>query len=431
MKKSIAKEILFGITVGDALGVPVEFKSREYLSQNPVTDMIGYGTHNQPAGTWSDDSSLTFCLADSLCNRYDVIDIANKFVKWHDDGLWTPHGVVFDIGNTTRRAILNLKRGVEPLLAGESGGESNGNGSLMRILPLLAQINDLNMDERYRHIQEVSSITHRHPRSVLGCIILIEYARNLQYDNPKMSLLVLSQNFHNGLHKYPELQKEMAYFKRLFDGMTHNEYMDLIITDPERAKSLDLMEASMPSIASTKVDGINSSGYVVDTLESSIWCLINSNSYEEAVLLAVNLGGDTDTTAAVTGGLAGIYYGHEAIPQKWIEQLARKDDIKVLADKLDSYYINRYFTHRCPICETSLNLSTSYPNYICNSCTKKAKDIDGRQLIFFNLGTGGGYGAKYVTSNEDYLSHECYINGIKCWADEAKFGGIVIQKVVD
>jgi len=268
-------------------------------------------------------------------------------------------------------------------------------------------------------------------RSVLGIILRIEYARNLQNDNPKMGLFVLSQNFHNGLHKYPELEKEMAYYKRLFDGMTNSGYMDLVQADPEKAKSLDFMEASMPSLASTKVDGIKSSGYVVDTLEASIWCLINSNSYEEAVLMAVNLGGDTDTTGAVTGGLAGIFYGYDSIPKKWIDLLVRKDDIEALAVRLDSYYISRFFTHRSPICETSLNASISYPNYICNNCSQKAKDFDGRQLIFFNLGTGGGYGAKYVDSNEDYLSHECYINGIKCSADEAKFGGIVIQKVVE
>jgi ADP-ribosyl-[dinitrogen reductase] hydrolase len=429
MNKSIAKDILFGTAVGDALGVPVEFQSRISLIANPVKEMMGFGTHYQPLGTWSDDSSLTFCLADSLCNGYDLTEIATSFVKWYEDGFWTPLGEVFDIGITTHKAIINLKNGVEPVLAGESSESSNGNGSLMRILPLMAHINGLPTQERFKVISEVSSITHSHPRSVLGCILLLEYASYLQYHNPKMSLFVLSQNFHNGLHKYPELQKEMVYFKRLFDGMTHSDYMDLIMTAPEKAKSLDLMEASMPSIASTKVDGIKSSGYVVETLEASIWCLINSSSYEEAVLLAVNLGGDTDTTGAVTGGLAGIFYGYDAIPKKWIDQLARKDDIKVLADKLDRYYINKFFAYRCPICETSLNTSISYPNYICNNCTNRAKDIDGRKLIFFNLSTGGGYGAKYIDTNDEYLSHECFINGIKCWADEAKFGGIVIEKI--
>lgn len=344
MKKSIVKEILFGTAVGDALGVPVEFKSREYLAQKPISDMVGYGTHYQPTGTWSDDSSLAFSLADSLSNGYDLKDIANKFIQWYDEKLWTPHGVVFDIGNTTRRAILNLKKGVDPLFVGESSGDSNGNGSLMRILPLLAHINDLETHERFKFISEVSSITHRHPRSVLGCILLIEYARNLQYDNPLKSLQGLSRNMKNELNNYPELKQQMVHYKRLFDGLPPSDYEALVKSDQEKFKLLDHTDATMPLIASAKVDDIKSSGYVVDTLEASIWCLINSNSYEEAVLMAVNLGGDTDTTGAVTGALAGIYYGYDAIPKKWIDQLARKDDIVALADRLQNYYHNIHFT---------------------------------------------------------------------------------------
>ncbi|MFM7406545.1 MAG: ADP-ribosylglycohydrolase family protein [Cuspidothrix sp.] len=150
-----------GVCVGDALGVPVEFSSRAERIKSPVTKMLGYGTWNQPPGTWSDDSSLMLCLADSLCSGYDVDDIAKSFCRWYRENYWTAHGQVFDI----------------------------------------------------------------------------------------------------------------------------------------------------------------------DTLEASIWCLLNSSYYAEAVIKAVNLGGDTDTTAAVTGGLAGIYYGIENIPPEWVEQTARKQDI--------------------------------------------------------------------------------------------------------
>jgi|JFJP01.1.fsa_nt_gi ADP-ribosylglycohydrolase len=336
MKKSIAKSILFGIAVGDALGVPVEFKPRSIIACNPVNDMLGFGTHHQPTGTWSDDSSLAFCLADSLCNGYNLKDIADKFVKWYDDGLWTPHGTVFDIGITTRNAIHNIKRGIEPSLAGESSETSNGNGSLMRILPLLVHINGLTIDERFRIIGEVSSLTHRHPRSILGCILLLEYARILQHKDPKQGLMELSLNIPKELVNYLDLQNEMVHYSRLLDGMNHNAAEDLLNAKTGKHQPLNENDDLMPSIASAHVDDIKSSGYVVATLEASIWCLINSSCYEEAVLMAVNLGGDTDTTGAVTGGLAGIYYGFEAIPKKWMNQLARKDDIEVLAERLEN-----------------------------------------------------------------------------------------------
>lgn len=108
MSFNIGKDALLGLAIGDALGVPVEFKDRTYLKQNPVVDMVGYGTHNQPKGTWSDDSSLSFCLAESLTNGYDLQNIAHNILKWFNDGFWTAHGKVFDIGVQTRSAIDEL-----------------------------------------------------------------------------------------------------------------------------------------------------------------------------------------------------------------------------------------------------------------------------------------------------------------------------------
>jgi ADP-ribosyl-[dinitrogen reductase] hydrolase len=428
MKKSIAKEILFGTAVGDALGVPVEFKSRENLAQKPVTDMIGYGTHNQPAGTWSDDSSLAFCLADSLNEGYSLKDIANKFIQWFEDGLWTPHGEVFDIGITTRNAIQNLKNGVEPMMAGEVGENSNGNGSLMRILPLLPHVMHSDDSETYSCIKEVSSLTHRHPRSILACIILIEYARILTVESPKEGLWTISHRLSNYLIDYPDLQNELVHFHRLYDGMSFEEYS---IAKKEKNKSLNFFDTLLPSLATANVNDIKSTGYVVDSLEASIWCLVNSTSFEEAILKAVNLGGDTDTIGAITGGLAAIAYGYDSIPKRWIEKLARVEDIESLAERLDKYYVSRFLTHNCPICGTDLRVESRYPKYLCHDCANKATDVDGRKLDFFNLNISGSYGAVYCDTNEDYLSHDCYVEGVKCRADEARFGGIVIEKNVE
>ncbi|GHT47383.1 hypothetical protein FACS189440_07710 [Bacteroidia bacterium] len=143
------KLVLFGVAVGDALGVPVEFKSRQEMRQNPISDMIGYGTYNQPSGTWSDDSSLTFCLAEALTQDFNLNKIGQNFVKWYREGYWTPYGEVFDIGNSTKDAIYRISNGTKPELAGGCEETDNGNGSLMHIAPLLFYLLDKTQDERF------------------------------------------------------------------------------------------------------------------------------------------------------------------------------------------------------------------------------------------------------------------------------------------
>lgn len=143
------KSVLFGVAIGDALGVPVEFINRKTIYRNPITEMIGYGTYNLPAGTWSDDSSLTFCLAEALTKDFDLQLIGNNFVKWAYENYWTPRGHVFDIGMATQKAIDRLAKGVRPDLAGGFDVSSNGNGSLMRISPLLFYLLDKPVNERF------------------------------------------------------------------------------------------------------------------------------------------------------------------------------------------------------------------------------------------------------------------------------------------
>lgn len=295
---------LMGVCVGDALGVPVEFRSRDNLQKQPVTDMIGYGTYHQPPGTWSDDSSLTLCLADSLCNGYNLNDIGKKFVQWYHQNLWTPHGDVFDAGITTRKAIHRLHSGEVPVQeAGAKDENSNGNGSLMRILPLSFYLQGMETDQRFKIVADVSSITHGHIRSIISCCAYIEMAVNLLNGQ---SLKIAYTNMQRTIAEFYSDNEELRY----------------------------LYNVIMKDISEFTKDKIRSSGYVVHTLEAALWCLLTSNSYPETVLKSVNLGEDTDTTGAVAGGLAGIYYGYENIPKKWIEQIARKDDIIELAERL-------------------------------------------------------------------------------------------------
>ncbi len=298
---------IIGVAVGDALGVPFEFKDRAILELNPVNDMVGYGTHNQPLGTWSDDSSMTFCTIDSLCNGYDIVDISKKYSKWYNNNLWTPRGSVFDIGITTRKAINLIDQGVKPEITGGFDEYSNGNGSLMRILPLVYYLkNEPSIDKRYLKILEVSSITHAHFRAVFSCFIYVEYG-----------ILLLK-----GLDKksaYDRLKKEINDFvsKERFDAK------EIIMFDRLLRKDITKKERF----------NIKGTGYVLRSLEASLWCFLTSDNYEKAVLKAVNLGSDTDTTGAITGGLAGLYYGFGAIPETWKFQLARYEDIEELIER--------------------------------------------------------------------------------------------------
>ncbi|MFN6537104.1 MAG: ADP-ribosylglycohydrolase family protein [Nostoc sp. EkiNYC01] len=296
---------LMGLCVGDALGVPVEFTSRAERVKSPVTTMLGYGTWNQPPGTWSDDSSLSFCLAESLCRGYSLEAIANSFWRWYKEAYWTPRGDVFDIGQTTHTALMRLKQGVVAHQAGGKVENSNGNGSLMRILPMAYCHRSLTLGELIARVHDVSGITHAHARSQMACGIYISIAVSLLEGADLQTAYLQGLQDIQPIYSARQFLLEKPHFGRVFSG----------------------------EIAKLPVEEINSGGYVIDTLESSLWCLLNSSSYSEAVLKAVNLGGDTDTTAAVTGGLAGIYYGVESIPRQWINQIARKQDVIYLAER--------------------------------------------------------------------------------------------------
>lgn len=250
------KDCIYGLSVGDALGVPFEFKERDSFK---CLGMVGHGTHNQPAGTWSDDTSMALAICDSYkhLHRIDTQNMYMRFLDWRNNGKYTIDGI-FDIGNTVNKALFN---GV-----GCDSIYNNGNGSLMRTLPL-AFTNAT--DEQ---IEQVSAITHAHRYSTKACVILVKIAR-LLVDN-KVSKDVLLKQF-----------------------------------------------ISIPR------NNIKSTGYVIDTLKASLWCVANTDSYKDCVLMAVNLGDDTDTVAAIAGGLAGIIYGLNDIPTSWIDTLRGKEII--------------------------------------------------------------------------------------------------------
>ncbi len=317
---TIIHDSLFGLAIGDALGVPVEFKYREELALDPVKGVRGYGTYNQPPGTWSDDSSLTFCLADSLCDGYDLADIARKFVAWRNAEIWTPHGRVFDIGMTTHRSIGVLdeilqKNELESLtlLYLEADEYTNGNGSLMRILPLYYAIKHLSLDEQFDRIWEVSALTHGHIRSALACFLYLRIYHYLVEENSK------EHSFENAISDFQGLMDTREIFK------------------VEREHFVRMLAPSFRDLPSSE---IASDGYVMHSLEASLWCLLRCQTYEETILTAINLGEDTDTTAAIVGGLAGAHYGIGAIPSAWREALVKTDLIDGLCNRFAARFLS-------------------------------------------------------------------------------------------
>jgi len=324
---------IFGLAIGDALGVPVEFQDRESLRRNPVTDMQGFRTYNQPLGTWSDDTSLTLCLLDSLAKKGfnarwerddnfpepDYTDIMQRFLSWAGKGKYTAHDEVFDIGIATRKALQRFKDGNDPLECGGTSEQDNGNGSLMRILPIAFYLHRL-IEKMSRYapggrpisvslcfIHNVSSLTHAHMRSQIACGIYVSIALSFLSDDEmdlKKTIKTGLKMAKEGLHDYEEYAKELKHYKRLFKK-------DFAKLPEEESKS---------------------TGYVVDTLEAALWCLLNTDNYKDCVLKAVNLGDDTDTVAAVAGGLAGMFYGVDTIPKEWLDQLARRKYIEELCE---------------------------------------------------------------------------------------------------
>ena len=303
--KEQTQALILGLAIGDALGVPVEFEKRNTFK---ITDMTGFGTYNQPVGTWSDDTSLTLVLLEHLFEKSDLSNLMNKF-KSYRNGYLTPYGECFDIGIATSNAIDRYIAGIP--IDGIGGKEEwdNGNGALMRISPLAILLkNEVDLTKKIKTIEKYTKLTHAHPRSIVASILYIQLLIELLFkNNLKTSLKatkLLFENIFDISHPYRKEYEE--HFKEIF----------------------------IDNFFDKKESEILSTGYVVDTLKAVIWCLGNSNSFEGTVLKAVNLGDDTDTIGGITGTLAGIIYGLESIPNKWLSKLAAKS---LIESKIDEF----------------------------------------------------------------------------------------------
>lgn len=291
-----ARGCLLGLAVGDAIGTTVEFKPRGSFA--PMTDIVGGGPFQLKAGEWTDDTSMALCLAASLLEKgFDLHDQITKYVKWYREGYMSSNGRCFDIGIATREALNRFIVSGNPE-SGSTNPHSAGNGCIMRLAPVpIMYVGDSNKAALLS--AEQSKTTH-------GAIECIESSRlfgeilvrALQGVDTKES--VLTQNTINR-YKYssPRIQAiaDGAYFE---DG-SHQ---------------------------------IKGTGYVVDSLEAALWCFYTTDNFKDAVLTAANLGDDADTTAAITGQIAGAYYGESSIPQSWLGKIVMANEIGNMAEQL-------------------------------------------------------------------------------------------------
>lgn len=312
----LAQDLLFGVAVADALGVPVEFCYPNEINMPSVQSnyqdipnrQTAFGSWNKPIGTFSDDSSLTFCTAEYLANNEtNLDDLLERFKDWMKEGYWTADGETFDIGRTTLFAIENYAYGSNWQNCGMKNENDNGNGSLMRISPLLLPLlYDKTITDPYSYISNFSSLTHAHTISVDCCYIYLQFAKHLYHTkNTKLAFTYLKE----------ELSLKFVnndIFKRLFSD-------EFLSTDPAL---------------------FNNRGFVLGSLEIALHTILTTKSYEEAVLKAISLGKDTDTNAAITGALAGLLYGYDNIPTHWLAPLKRKENIELLAEQLHQTYKN-------------------------------------------------------------------------------------------
>lgn len=315
MKKnnSLYYAIIGGI-VGDAFGVPYEFLSKANVKKIITSKMIGNGTHNKKIGTWSDDTSMTLCLLDSIadCKELNLKDIMDKFALWKDKDFYTVDGL-FDIGNSCSQAIETWQNGhTSPENCGGKQEYDNGNGSLMRILPLVFYLRKNNFVDNgmisrqgLDCIHSVSSLTHGHICSLVGCDIMCnlfnmildgkskDYIKNHILDFTK----IYTQEEKNALHKY-------------YDFIVNADIFNL-----------------------KNDENVTGSGYIVDTIKTVLYAFYNTNNYKDCIITAVMQGVDTDTTASIAGTIAGAFY--KDIPNEWIENVRSKDFIYSIIEKFE------------------------------------------------------------------------------------------------
>lgn len=319
-ERYLLKSSIYGLAVGDALGVPWEASKRDTFK---CTGMRGYGRHNQPPGTWSDDTALTLATLDAIATflgvkRLDLKKLKHNFIQWREFGKFSIDNNIFDIGASTKKAIAKMVMGYPLEECGNNTEGSKGNGSLMRMIPVAFYLkNEKDFEKRKKICYFMSSITHATDECKIACHFYVE-----------LVIKIVDEIQKNQNSKDIDVEK-------LINETTEEMKDELMMND--RAEEENEKNEKSPfdriinhSLSKLSREEIRSHGYVIDTLEAALWCILKNDNYKDTVLCAVNLGHDTDTVAAVAGGIAGVLYGYEGIPQEWINQLKGKKIIDSL-----------------------------------------------------------------------------------------------------
>ncbi len=292
---------LLGLAAGDALGTTLEFRTPG--SFQPIHDIVGGGPFNLKPGQWTDDTSMALCLAASLVERqaFDPVDQLERYVRWFREGYLSSNGYCFDIGNTTRAALLRFERTHAPY-CGSADPQAAGNGSLMRLAPVPLFFAG-SPEEAIERSGESSRTTHGARVCVDACRYLGALIVGAVRGAAKEELV--------SCHYSPV----PGYWQR-------------------RPLAPEVEVVATGSYKRREPPEIHGSGYVVKSLEAALWAFYHGGSFKEGCLLAANLGDDADTTAAVYGQLAGAYYGEQAIPEAWRARLALRETIEALAEQI-------------------------------------------------------------------------------------------------
>ena len=294
-----ARGALLGLACGDAVGTTVEFCARGSFA--PLTDLVGGGPFHLRPGEWTDDTSMALCLGESLlaCAGFDARDQAERYCRWWREGHWSSNGRCFDIGNTVSGALARFLETGEPF-AGSAHPNSAGNGSIMRLAPVVLYYAP-DRDAALHHAAESSRTTHGADEAIDGCRLLA------------------------------------AVLLAALDGASRDDVLDAgRARAQERPLAPKIAALAEGAWRGKPESAIRGTGYVVESLEAALWCFAETTTYRDAILRAANLGDDADTTAAVCGQIAGAFYGESGIPAAWREQLARRDEIEVMADALEA-----------------------------------------------------------------------------------------------